>query len=107
MLPAAGRQSPKYRRLFTIVIGDEFLIVAHTDHSDLGIARSASVFQARLQSRWSSVVSGSGVCQVGNSVCKMPSPAPPAPALPPERSAIRQPQSTLKYFRQSASEPFT
>jgi hypothetical protein len=42
------------RRLFTIVIGDEFLIVAHTDHSHLGVARSASVFQARLQSRWSS-----------------------------------------------------
>ena len=28
-----------YRRLFTIVIGDKFLIVAHADHPDLGVAR--------------------------------------------------------------------
>jgi hypothetical protein len=105
--PSAAPGNATDRRLFTIVIGDEFLIVAHTDHSDLGVARSASVFQARLQSSWSSVVSGSRVCQVGNSARKMPSPAPPAPALPPERSAIRRPQSTLKYLRQLASEPFT
>jgi hypothetical protein len=36
MLPAAGRQSPNIADYFTIVIGDEFLIVAHTDRSDLG-----------------------------------------------------------------------